>query len=114
MFLRGKIMEKSELHITEIKREDKGRWVSSARSQKMTLGEWAINALNETAKRAIAEFAHPAWAKDLSKRSAHALVNAGYIGRREVRADFNRADFDVMQIPNLGRKGVDEVREWLL
>lgn len=107
-------MEKSELHVTDIEREDKGRWVSAARAQKITLGEWAIKTLNEAAKRAIADFVHPAWAKDLSKRSAHALVNSGYIGKREVRADFECAGFDAMQIPNLGRKGVDEIKEWLL
>lgn len=106
-------MEKSELHVTDIKREDKGRWVSASRAQKITLGEWAIKTLNEAAKRTIADFNHPAWAKDLSKRSAHALVNAGYVGKREVRADFERVDFDAMQIPNLGRRGVEEVREWM-
>ena len=106
--------EKSELHITDIEREDKGRWVSAARTQKMRLGEWAIKTLNEAAKHVIANFVHPAWAKDLSMRSAHALVNAGYIGKREVRIDFERADFDAMQIPNLGRRGVEEVKEWLL
>jgi dsDNA-binding SOS-regulon protein len=38
--------EKSELHITDIKREDKGRWVAAARDNNQTLAEWAIDALN--------------------------------------------------------------------
>lgn len=37
---------KSELHITDIDREDKGRWVAAARDKNQTLAEWAIEALN--------------------------------------------------------------------
>lgn len=39
-------MEKSELHITDIEREDKGRWVAAARLQNQTLALWVIEALN--------------------------------------------------------------------
>ena len=38
--------EKSELHVTEIEREDKGRWVSASREKNKTLAAWVIEALN--------------------------------------------------------------------
>ena len=39
-------MEKSELHVTDIEREDKGRWVAASRLKNQTLAQWAIDALN--------------------------------------------------------------------
>jgi hypothetical protein len=106
--------EKSELHVTNIEREDKGRWVSSARAQKITLAEWAIKMLNDAAKHTITDSVRPVWVKELSKRSAHALVNAGYINKRGVQNDFKKKGFDPMQIQNLGRSGVEEVLAWLV
>ncbi len=47
--------EKSELHVTDIKREDKGAWVSIARLRGMTLAEWAIEALNKAANDQAAD-----------------------------------------------------------
>ena len=41
--------EKSELHITDIEREDKGAWVAISRELNMTLGEWVIESLNKAA-----------------------------------------------------------------
>ena len=37
---------KSELHITDIEREDKGKWVAASRLKNQTLTEWVIEALN--------------------------------------------------------------------
>lgn len=42
-------IEKSELHVTEIEREDKGRWVASAREKNQTLAEWVVENLNRDA-----------------------------------------------------------------
>jgi hypothetical protein len=38
--------EKSELHITDINRADKGLWVAAARLKNQTLAQWSIDALN--------------------------------------------------------------------
>lgn len=105
--------EKSELHIADIEREDKGRWVSASRTKKISLAQWAIDVLNEASKREIDHFNAPNWAKNLSRRSAHALVNEGYTSKKQVRDDFALKKFEPLQIPNLGSKGVEEVREWL-
>ena len=40
------LKEKSELHVTDIERSDKGRWVAAARLKNQTLAEWSIDALN--------------------------------------------------------------------
>ena len=37
--------EKSELHVTDIEREDKGRWVAASRLKNQTLAQWSIDAL---------------------------------------------------------------------
>lgn len=40
---------KSELHVTEIERDDKGAWVAISRELNMTLAEWVIESLNKAA-----------------------------------------------------------------
>lgn len=106
-------METSELHITNIPRTDKGRWVAASRAAGSDLATWAIAQLNSAAKTAPSDCAVPAWAKSLSTRTARCLVNEGYNGKREVRAAFAAPDFDWQKIPNFGRKNNDEVLAWL-
>lgn len=40
-------MEKSELHIADIDRHNKGAWVAISRLRGMTLAEWVIETLNK-------------------------------------------------------------------
>jgi hypothetical protein len=107
------MMETSELHITNIPRADKGRWVAASRAADSDLATWAIAHLNNAAKTALDDFTTPAWAKSLSTRTARCLVNEGYCGKREVRAAFESPDFNWQKIPNFGRKCNDEVLAWL-
>ena len=106
-------MDTSELHITNIPRADKGRWVAASRAAGSDLATWAIAQLNSAAKTVLSDCATPAWAKSLSPRTAHCLINQGYSGKRDVRAAFAAHDFDWQKIPNFGRKNNDEVLAWL-
>ena len=47
--------EKSELHVTDIERENKGAWVFAARAEKITLSEWVIKHLNRAAEHAAVD-----------------------------------------------------------
>ena len=105
--------ETSELHITNILRADKGRWVAASRAAGSDLATWAIEQLNDAAKKAVTDFVTPQWAKSLSPRTARCLVTEGYNGKREVRAAFESPNFDWQKIPNFGRKNNDEVLAWL-
>jgi hypothetical protein len=105
--------ETSELHITGISRADKGKWVAASRKDGTTLSAWAIKTLNAATQNIHFEAKLPAWTKGLSKRVAISLLQEGYAGKREVRKDFENEAFEALKVPNLGRKGVDEVMQWL-
>ena len=105
--------ELSELHIINIPRADKGRWVAASRAVGSDLATWAMTALNEAAKDALKDAVRPAWTRSLTGRTADCLVKYGLTGKREVRAVFADSDFNWQSIPNFGPKCNDEVLKWL-
>jgi len=99
--------ETSELHITEIPREDKCRWAAAACASNQKLAEWAVNALNN----AVPE-TNPEWAFGLSERARLCLLSAGFDSRESV-AKAVADGFDIAAISNAGTKIKDEVESWI-
>lgn len=102
--------EKSELHITDIERVNKGMWVAAARLEGIPLSEWVIEVLNDASSEKA--FKACEWAKGLSSRSAICLIRHGFKSKAEVKAAFHRAKAWT-EIMNFGPAQDAEVLEWL-
>lgn len=101
---------KSELHITDIERVNKGMWVAAARLEGITLAQWAVEALNNAADSSA--FKTCEWTKGMSSRSAICLIRHGFKSKAEVKVAFHRAKAWT-EIMNFGPTQDEEVLEWL-
>lgn len=89
------------------KPDDKLRWLNSARVAGQPFAEWARDALE-----AASVDTRPPWAQGLSERATICLLGAGFDSRESVARALAEG-FDIVPLPNAGRRVDAEVREWL-